>query len=334
MRSAHAEALEGRQFLSGTLYVTHAGYFTGNFSHVIVEAGPATLDLMHLETWDSAPLIEIQTSQNVSVTRTVGIAHPIWPGAPARFLYDNTWWGSVTISHDVLAGTGGILIGGWQRYISITDNYAENISGARGDGGREFVGFVDLSWCHSAGEIAWNAVHNVRGQSAVEDVINLYDSGGFPGSPLFVHDNLIDGAYAYGPGPYSGGGIMAGDGDNNPANAWTWPGYTHVFSNTVVNSDTYGISVSAGHDIEIDHNLTISWFGQISGNIAFSWTGEPEWNLWVHDEASGWRAGDYWLPTVSASWNLRGTWESPQQAMNDWWARAASMGRLIGHWGY
>lgn len=342
------ESLEPRVHFSynwwgPTLHITAPGSYSGWWEHVVVTApaGRVVLHDMHVETWDDSPMIWIDSPAQVVITRTYALAHMPPIGAPARFVFSQHY-SDLTISHNVMSHTSGIQLGGWASHLSVTDNYAEDIDGRWANGWKkDLVQFIQLSWSHvGSGEIAYNAVVNHRGTSAVEDVISMYNSGGVAGSPLLIHDNLIDGAYAWPNGTtYSGGGIMAGDGDNNWANSWTWPSYVHVFSNTVINSDTYGVSVSAGHDIELDHNLVISFGARQSGSIAFSWLGEPEWNIMVHDEQAAWYGPSWqpqalWLPTATAQWNNQSIWMMPQQAEASWWNRMATWGRQIGRQGW
>ena len=95
-------------------------------------------------------------------------------------------------------------------------------------------------------EIAWNEVINEPGKSQVEENINFYESSGTPSSPMLIHDNYIQGAYATRPNGtsgYAGGGILAGDGIvSNPLDS----GYSNVYNNQIVSTTNQGLAIAGG----------------------------------------------------------------------------------------
>jgi hypothetical protein len=113
----------------------------------------------------------------------------------------------------------------------------------------QFVQFDKMKT--SSSEIAWNRVTNTYGQSDVEDNINMFESNGVSGSPIWIHHNLIDGGYALtGTGSdYSGGGIMTGD------NGGSW---ILVESNRIVSTSNYGIAIVGGNNIHMRSNRCVN----------------------------------------------------------------------------
>lgn len=164
-------------------------------------------------------------------------------GAVALVVQDNT-----------LNRTGGIYLNSMDRSaaenrLEITGNRAYDVSGLK-KGGKDYVQFLQLNHVRGqSGLIAWNRVENRPGQSAVEDVINLYDTSGLPGKPISVRRNLIIGAYGTPPqSAYSGGGIMLGDGDGAELEA---------VQNTVIETSNYGIASAGGKNILIKGNAVL-----------------------------------------------------------------------------
>jgi hypothetical protein len=105
-------------------------------------------------------------------------------------------------------------------------------------------------------EVAWNDVRNEPRRSRVEDVINVYQSSGTPASPILIRHNFINGAYPTRPAsnPYSGGGIMVGDGGGDGKA----PAYVTARQNVVLNTTNYGIGVAAGAHMRVVGNCVLS----------------------------------------------------------------------------
>lgn len=127
-------------------------------------------------------------------------------------------------------------------------------------------------------EIVGNRVTNTPGRSRVEDVVSIYESSGAPGSPIRVARNVITGAHPLPgePGPYTGGGIMCGDGADGLTR------YVLVERNEVRDSANHGIAIASGRDIVVRNNTVLA-------------DGLPEaiglyvWNYYEHDGFGGHR---------------------------------------------
>lgn len=161
---------------------------------------------------------------------------------------------ALVVQNNVLHRTGGIYLNSMdtlaaENRLEITGNRAYDINGLKA-GGKSYVQFLQLNHVRNqSGLIAWNRVENRPGDSAVEDVINLFDTSGKPGAPISIHNNLIIGAYGTPPeSGYSGGGIMLGDGDGAELEA---------VGNTVIETSNYGVASAGGKNITIKGNTVL-----------------------------------------------------------------------------
>ncbi len=125
-----------------------------------------------------------------------------------------------------------------------------------------FVRIADITTIDC--EITWNEVINKPNQSAVEDVINLYNCGGTEENPIIVKNNFLWGAYPYGDQNadaysnhfYTGGGINAGDGcSNEPENRNK---HIEIEDNQVIGTTRYGIGILSGNNITVRNNRVIA----------------------------------------------------------------------------
>jgi hypothetical protein len=208
--------------------------------------------------------------------------------------------------------------------VKILRNRSRNIDGRRGGGGRggkvDLVQFVQLDKVRGVPEmeIAWNEVVNEPGQSAVEDNINIYLSGGTPDSPLNIHDNFIRGGYASDParGEYSGGGILLGDGNAEPEKDAR---FVVAIDNQVLDTTNYGIAIAAGHDCRIERNRIVSAGVMPDGKtpIAAQNVGVYIWDSY--------KTGEKRFYNNSGKDNLVGWVKQGNDGnRNDWWAPHAA----------
>jgi hypothetical protein len=162
--------------------------------------------------------------------------------------------------HNSLKGTAGVLMmDRAPSQVHIRFNSGTDISGALTPTTKEKASFIQLDETHCDDiEIAWNAVVNHPGTSAVEDAISFMQSGGTPTSPALIHDNFVDGAFAYphNGGNFSGSGIMCYD--PGVSAGLTIGGYTHCYNNIVIGVENCGIDCAGSHDVEIDNNHVVN----------------------------------------------------------------------------
>jgi hypothetical protein len=110
------------------------------------------------------------------------------------------------------------------------------------------------------------------------DAINLYNSGGVPGSPLLISNNKISG----GNDP-SGVGILVGDGPT--------PGsYIDVRDNLLINSGQAAVAIGGGHNINVIGNMGygmsqagLTWIGMYSNSLRNPYANPPTNDPDCHD---------------------------------------------------
>jgi hypothetical protein len=153
--------------------------------------------------------------------------------------------------------------------ITILNNRGRNILGLESDGNNGYLpGENNWQWAHAFQlsemtfvpgiQIAWNEIVNYPYQSLVNENINMYDAGGTSSSPAVIHDNYIQGAYAYNPpvDAYNGGGYTTdGSGSDTVATASS---FNNVYNNQIVGTVNMGIEFAAGHDNVAYNNEVIS----------------------------------------------------------------------------
>lgn len=143
--------------------------------------------------------------------------------------------------------------------IKFEYNDVKNIQGGSGN---ESAQMVQFTYVNGAGHsISYNACENIKGESSVEDIINLFSSNGTPQSPITVSNNWIRGG-----GPsMSGGGINLGDSGGS---------YQIAENNILVNPGQYGIGMSGGSNLTLKNNKVYS------KQLPFSNVGMTIWDWW------------------------------------------------------
>ena len=275
---------------SGPLTISRGGTYTGNW-----ESTSASTPAVHITTAE-AVIIEnanirgrgdLITGHNVNLTVRDSHGWALNPNAagkaPGRFLRLSNVRNAV-VENNYLEGTAGMRIGYFVgdaaagQTIKIRYNRARNIDGRCSDGAggfttqqnceeglAQFAQLTDLKGVPNV-EIAWNEVVNLPEQSRPEDIISIYKANGTAASPIRIHNNYVEGAYPVnvtdsGPGTFSGGGIMLGDGDGSTLDEI--PGFVDAYDNHVIATTNHGINISAGHDLHFYRNRII-----ISGRLA------------------------------------------------------------------
>ncbi len=204
-------------------------------------------------------------------TRGIGLNPNVLGQIPGRFVAVDMFK-NIVVENCFINGTSGIYLYGYQgdrsvnQSIKIRYNKVRNIDGRKSDGNGGFIAehgwsqFVQLNQVRNVAgvELAWNEVINEPYKSRVEDNISLYLSSGTSSSPILIHDNYIKGGYPANPAkdPYSGGGIMLGDGSST--NSSEAVAFVRAYNNQVINTTNYGIAIAAGHDNQFYNNRIIS----------------------------------------------------------------------------
>jgi hypothetical protein len=100
------------------------------------------------------------------------------------------------------------------------------------------------------GQISWNRVTAVSGQSVSEDAFGIYLTNGVAGNALEISHNLVNGSYPYsGDGAgFTGGAFDFGDGGGS----WT---YGH--DNTAVNYTNNGFMIPSGDNVTHSNSVAV-----------------------------------------------------------------------------
>jgi hypothetical protein len=321
---------------SGTLVVTRGGTYTGNWQSTragtpavsIQTTQPVTILNSNIQSRGNLVQTDIDHA-NVTILNTHGWAlNPNVSGqSPGRFLnaekFDN-----VDVENNTMVGTAGIEMGYYMgngtasQTVKVLKNNALNIDGRWSDGNggyqtgadaNDYVQFAQFNQCFNmvGVEIAWNQVVNQPGMSRPEDNISVFESSGASSSPILIHDNYIQGAYAADPAndsSYTGGGIMLSDGTTGSSATAT--GNVSAYNNIIISTSNYGIAISSGHNDSIYNNTIISSDLLPSGQkIAAENVGIYVWNSisdpnWANNKEYGNTIGwmgpsgrnDKWIP--------------------------------------
>jgi len=261
----------------GPITITRGGVYSGNWRSLNANVPAVRIRTSDPVIIQNALIISRGTlidafayAANLTVKNTRGYAlNPDVAGRfPGRFM-DIDGFTRIVAQNNYIEGTSGIYLYNYRgnhtpaHSVRIFHNQAKNVDGRFSDGNgafltgpddNHFVQFFQINGVHNlpAVEIAWNQVINDPGRSRVEESINIHDSSGTSNSPILIHDNYIQGAYAADPAhdaAYTGGGIMLSD---NGAS------HTRAYNNQIVSTSHEGIAISSGHDNQFYNNRIIS----------------------------------------------------------------------------
>jgi hypothetical protein len=230
----------------------------------------------------------VKTGANVTVENVTGIAvDPEVSGAQRGSFIIATNVTSLVVKQCTIKGTsfGVMLAGATPTALEISNNIAKDLEDRASDGNggllasRPRLGhFILLNSVSapSGAEIAWNQAVQTIGQTSTEDVINIYNSQGTVGHPIWVHDNFLEGASsAAASGNYTGTSLIT---DGPGTNSAQPTAYVVFDSNEIVATAGTGIAIAAGHDVQATGNRVVSCGLSSSG----SWyaLGSPAVYIW------------------------------------------------------
>ena len=274
------------------------------------------------------------TVRNSSIT----ILNPDVAGmVKSRWIYAPSFANIVVENNNLTSGRGVWLTnwsGGASDGVKFRYNRIRNVDGRTSSGS----GYTN-DWNMSTGygvafqlsaspgtpnvEIAWNEVVNTPGQSAVEDNFSFWMSSGTPATPIWVHDNYVEGSW--GPDPvanynHTGTAINSGDGDGSGSHDNSCCGYILVERNvgTAVANVCFGLSY--GHDITVRNNRCV-----VSGLA--DWDPGPGTDIrlfnqasWGNGLAGPWNSSDTpGFTNNSMRDNVASYWNRLLSVRNDWW---------------
>lgn len=220
-------------------------------------------------------VITINTSEEVIIRNSVivGSANLIYGRDVNLKLINNVGYGTgnkvgkffdltahkdLLVKGNVISNLWGMRVsgndGGSCPLITMDGNLGYNLK----DGIERASHFIQLSsGCFSAASLTNNIAVNTPDQSAVEDVISLYDAAANSSRPIMVTGNIIVGAYPPDANndTYSGGGIII-DGRRETADSQS--SNIIIEDNYVFSTTNYGIAIANGHHNTIRNNTIIS----------------------------------------------------------------------------
>ncbi len=275
------------------------------------------------------------TVRNSSIT----ILNPDVAGVvKSRWIYAPSFANVVIENNDLTSGRGVWLTdwsGGASDGVKFRYNRIRNTDGRTSNG----AGGYNNTWAVSTGfgvtfqlsaspgtpnvEIAWNEVVNTPGQSAVEDNFSFWMSSGTAATPIWVHDNYVEGSWQANPVAnynHTGTAINTGDGDGSGSHDNSCCGYILVERNVATTVANVCFGLSYGHDITVRNNRCA-----VSGLA--DWDPGPGTDIrlfnqasWGNGLAGPWNSsGTPGFTNNSARDNVVGYWNRLLSARNDWW---------------
>ena len=248
------------------------------------------------------------TVRNSSITilnpDIAGVVKNRWIHAPS--------FANVVVENNDLTSGRGVWLTDWAggpsdgvkfRYNRIrnTDGRTSNGAGGYNNTWDVSTGFgVTFQLSASPGtpnvEIAWNEVVNTPGQSAIEDNFSFWMSSGTAATPIWVHDNYVEGSWR--PDPlanynHTGTAINTGDGDGSGSHDNSCCGYILVERNVATTVANVCFGLSYGHDITVRNNRCA-----VSGLA--DWDPGPGTDIRLFNQAS-------WGNGLAGPWNSSGT---------------------------
>ena len=269
---------------SGPINITQGGTYSGNWKSTnpntaavtISTTAPVIIENSHV-TGPADLINDPDYGNNVTVKNVIGIgvnpnvsgqAYGVFVDAQNFVLLDveNCYFENVRFGVYLRGYTGNR--NGTQT-ITILNNRGRNILGVESNGNNgSLPGETNWQWAHAIQlsgaygvpgvKIAWNEIVNYPSQSLVNENINMFDSGGTSSSPAQIHDNYVQGAYAYNPAvdAYNGGGFTT-DGSASDT-VQTASSFNNIYNNQIVDTVNMGIEIGTGHDNAAYNNRVIS----------------------------------------------------------------------------
>lgn len=269
---------------SGPINITQGGTYSGNWKSTnpntaavtVSTTAPVTIENSYV-TGPADLINDPVHSNNLTVKNVIGIGvnpnvkgqtYGVFVDAQNSVLLDveNCYFENVRYGV-FLRGYAGNRNG--TQTITILNNRGRNILGAESNGSNgTLAGEANWQWAHAIQlvgaygvpgiKIAWNEIVNYPSQSLVNENVSMFQSGGTSSSPAQIHDNYVQGAYAYNPAvdSYNGGGFIT-DGSTGDT-AQNASAFNNIYNNQVVGTVNQGIEIGAGHDNAAYNNRIVS----------------------------------------------------------------------------
>lgn len=274
------------------LVITKGGHYSGNYKNVDGHGvWIQTTDSVWLENMlivASADVVHCETGARVIIDnmrceslKPLGMAQRGWGFYAYKANYIN-------IKHLFLKHTGGMRIDqAVTNKIIITQSYIKNTDRRNGNnqvGGTSIAPALQLNdvGFTSGSEISYIYFWNFPNASAVEDNINIHNSGGVIGSPLQIHDVFVNGAYPYPADStqFTGSGITT---DGEQTDNGTTTQFVNVTNCQFIRTMNAAMNLPTGHDIHYENNRIINagyvLYKEKRHNLPTSWSATASWNM-------------------------------------------------------
>jgi hypothetical protein len=274
--SATASVVVSVQQPSGPVVITAGGTYSGNWNSTDPKTPAVTIKtdapvtIQNSAITSKGGLIDIsgvKTGANVTVENVTGTAlDPGVSGMQRGAFISAVNVASLVVKQCTIKGAsfGVKLVGSSPATLEISNNLANDLEDRASDGNgglrstRPQLGhFIIIAGVSaSAGaEIAWNQAVQTIGQTSTEDVINIYNSQGAVGHPIWVHDNYLEGASSAATSNYTGTSLIT---DGAGTNSAPPSAYVLFDTNEIVATAGTGIAIAAGHDVQATNNRVVS----------------------------------------------------------------------------
>lgn len=288
--SATASVSVSVQQPSGPIVITSGGTYSGNWNSTdpktaavtIKTDAPVTIQDSTINSQGGLISITgVKTGANVTVENVTGTAlDPGVAGTQRGAFVSATNVASLVVKNCTIKGASfGIkLAASSPTTLEISNNEAKDLEDRASDGKggmqmtRPQLGhfiLLDSVSAPAGAEIAWNHAVQAIGTTSTEDVINIYNSQGVAGHPIWVHDNYMEGASSptTGTNHYTGTAMVT---DGNASGSAQASAYVLFDSNEVVATAGTGVGIAAGHDVQATNNRIVSC-GVSSAGSWYAW---------------------------------------------------------------
>jgi hypothetical protein len=269
---------------SGPINITQGGTYSGNWKSTDPKTAAVTISttqpviIQNSYVTGPADLInDPDYGNNLTVKNVIGLGlNPNVSGQAYGVFVDAQNSVNLDVENSYFENVRfGVYLRGYtgnrsgSQTITILNNRGRNILGVESNGnGGSLPGETNFQWAHAFQlseaygvpgiQIAWNEIVNYPSQSLVNENISMFDSGGTADSPAVMHDNYVQGAYAYNPAvdSYNGGGITT-DGSASDT-VQTASAFNNIYNNQVVGTVNMAIEIGTGHDNAAYNNRAVS----------------------------------------------------------------------------
>jgi hypothetical protein len=283
--SATATVSVAPQQPSGPITITSGGTYSGNWTSTSPNTPAVTIrtdepvtirDSVISGRGTLIDLSGVKTGASVTIEDVTGTAlDPGVAGVQRGAFLSATNVSSLAVRNCSISGASfGIKVAGTSpSSLEISNNLASNLEDRASDGqgglldSRPELGhFIILNNVSApeGAEISWNEAVQTIGQSSTEDVINIYNSQGSQGHPIWVHDNYMEGSSSpVTSGHYTGTAMIT---DGAATNGTQPTAFVLFQANEVVATAGTGVGIAAGHDISATANRIVSCGVSSAGN--------------------------------------------------------------------